>query len=57
MGVNFVSPTKEEYKLKEFENRVLMRILGPRLDGVERGWKKLHNEEIHCSYTSENIGT
>jgi hypothetical protein len=30
-----------------FENRVLRRVFGPRMDGVTGGWRKLHNEEMH----------
>jgi hypothetical protein len=30
-----------------FENRVLRRIFGPKRDEVTRGWRKLHNEELH----------
>jgi hypothetical protein len=35
--------SKEEQRLKVFENRVLRRIFGPRRDEVTGGWKKLHN--------------
>jgi hypothetical protein len=38
---------KEEHKLRVFENRVLRRIFGPKMDGVMGGWRKLHNEELH----------
>jgi hypothetical protein len=38
-----------------FENRVLRRIFGPKRDGVTRGWKKLHNEELHNLYSSPSI--
>jgi hypothetical protein len=34
-----------------FENRVLSRIFGPRSDEVTGGWRKLHNEELHYSYS------
>jgi hypothetical protein len=37
---------REEHKLRVFENRVL-RIFGPKRDGVTGGWRKLHNEELH----------
>jgi hypothetical protein len=30
-----------------FENRLLRRIFGPKRDEVIRGWRKLHNEELH----------
>jgi hypothetical protein len=38
-----------------FENRVLRRIYGPKMDEVtgERG--KLHNEELHDLYSSPTI--
>jgi hypothetical protein len=38
-----------------FENRVLRRIFGPKRDKVTGGWRKLHNEELHNSYSSPNI--
>jgi hypothetical protein len=31
----------------EGENRVLKRIIGPKRNDVRRGWRKLHNEELH----------
>jgi hypothetical protein len=44
----------EEHKLRVFENRVL-RIFGPRRDGVTGGWRKLYNEEVHNLYSSPSI--
>jgi hypothetical protein len=38
-----------------FENRVLRRIFGPKVVGVTRGWRKLHNEELHNLYSSPSI--
>jgi hypothetical protein len=38
-----------------FENRVLRRIFGPKRDEITREWKKLHNGELHNSYTSPDI--
>jgi hypothetical protein len=38
-----------------FENRVLMRIFGPKRDEVTGEWKKLHNEELRDLYSSPNI--
>jgi hypothetical protein len=32
-----------------------MRIFGPKRDEVMRGWRKLHNEELHNLYSSANI--
>jgi hypothetical protein len=50
------SPTiREEHRLRVFENRVMRRIFGPKLDEVVGGWRKLHNEELHKSYSSPSI--
>jgi hypothetical protein len=38
-----------------FENRVLRRIYGPKTDEVIGSWRKLHNEELHGSYSSPSI--
>jgi predicted small integral membrane protein len=48
---------REGHKLRVFENRVLMRIFGPKTDRVTGGggWRKLHNEELHNLYSSPNI--
>jgi hypothetical protein len=40
-----------------FENRVLRRISGLKRDKVTGGWRKLHNEELHDLYSSQNIST
>jgi hypothetical protein len=34
---------------------VLRRIFRPKRDGVTGGWRKLHNEELHNSYSSPSI--
>jgi hypothetical protein len=46
---------REEHELRVFENRVLRRIFGPKRDEVTRGWRKLHNEELHGLYSSPSI--
>jgi hypothetical protein len=46
---------REEHKLGVFENGVLRRIFGTKRDGVTRGWRKLHNEELHNLYFSPSI--
>jgi hypothetical protein len=46
---------REEHRLTVFENRVLRRIFGPKRDEVERGWRKLHNEELRGLYSSSSI--
>jgi hypothetical protein len=38
-----------------FENRVLMRIFGPKREEVTGERRKLHNEELNDLYTSPNI--
>jgi hypothetical protein len=41
--------------LRVFENRVLRRIFGAKMDEVTGGWRKLHNEELHNLYSSPSI--
>jgi hypothetical protein len=43
---------REEYRLREFENRVLRRIFGRRTYEVTREWRNLLNEELHDLYSS-----
>jgi hypothetical protein len=45
---------REEHRLRVFENRVL-RIFGPKRDGVMGGWRKQHIEELHNLYSSPSI--
>jgi hypothetical protein len=33
----------------------MLRIFGPKRDGVTGGWRKLHNEELHNLYSSPSI--
>jgi hypothetical protein len=47
--------SREEHRLRVFENRVLRRIFGPNRDKVTGDWRKLHNEELHNLYSSPNI--
>jgi hypothetical protein len=37
--------------VRVFENRVLRRIFGPKRDEVMGGCRKLHNEELHNSFS------
>jgi hypothetical protein len=37
------------------ENRVVRRIFGPDREEVERGWRRLHNGNLHNLYTSPNV--
>jgi hypothetical protein len=46
---------REEHKLRVFGNRVLRILFGPKRDEETRGWRKLHNEELHDLYSSPSI--
>jgi hypothetical protein len=46
---------REERRLREFENRVLGRIFGPKRDEVTEKCRKLHSEELHDQYPSPTI--
>jgi hypothetical protein len=37
----------DEHRLRVIENKVLRRIFGPKRVEVTRGWRKLHNKELH----------
>jgi hypothetical protein len=50
-----VSHIKGRAYTEVFENRVLRRIFGPKRDQVIGEWRKLHNEELHILYSSQNI--
>jgi hypothetical protein len=38
-----------------FANRVLRRIFGPKREEVTKGWRKVHDEELHGLYSSPSI--
>jgi hypothetical protein len=46
---------REGRRLREFENKVLRRILGPMRDDVIGEWRKIHYEELNDMYSSPNI--
>jgi hypothetical protein len=46
---------REERRLRVFENRVLRRIFGPKMDEVTGELRKLHSEELHGLYSLPNI--
>jgi hypothetical protein len=45
----------EEHRLRVFQNRVLRRLFGLKRDEVARGWRKLHNEELHNLYSASSV--
>ena len=47
--------SKEEHRLREFENRVLKKIFGPKSNGVTWEWRRLHNEELYDQYSVQDI--
>ena len=38
--------------MRVFENRVLMRIFGPKRDEVTGEWRRLHNDVLNDLYSS-----
>jgi hypothetical protein len=44
----------EEHRLRVFENRVLRKIFGSKMEKAG-SWRKLHNDELHGLYSSPNI--
>ena len=38
--------SREERRLRVFENMVLRRIFGPKRDEMKEEWRKLHNESF-----------
>jgi hypothetical protein len=50
-----VATSREERRLRVFENRVLRRIFGPKRDEVTGEWRNLYNEELNDLYCSSDI--
>jgi hypothetical protein len=46
---------RKERMLRVFENRVLRRIFGPKMDEVTGVWRKPYNELLHDLYFSPTI--
>ena len=38
---------EEEYRFREFKNRVLRRIFGPKKNELTGKWRRLDNEELN----------
>jgi hypothetical protein len=47
--------SREEHRLRVFENRVLRRIVGRKRDEVTEEWRKLHSGELHNLFSSPEI--
>jgi hypothetical protein len=47
--------SRDEHRLRVFENRVVRRIFVPARDEVTVEWRKLQNEELHTLYSSPDI--
>jgi hypothetical protein len=41
---------KELYKQRLPENRVLRRMFRPKREEMVKGWRRLHDEELHKLY-------
>jgi hypothetical protein len=46
---------KDRCSLKVFECPALGKTFGLKRDDMVRGWRKLHNEELHDFYSSPSI--
>jgi hypothetical protein len=47
--------SREECRMRVFENTVLRRIFGPKRDDVTEEWRRLHNKEHYALYSSADI--
>jgi hypothetical protein len=47
--------SREEHRLRVFENRVLRRIFESSRDEDKGSWRKMHNGELHNLYSSPSI--
>jgi hypothetical protein len=47
--------SRDEHRLRVFENRVLRRIFVPKWDEILGDWRQLHSEELYNLYSSSHI--
>ena len=52
---NLSVTSREEHRLRVFENSVLRKIIGLWRGKVTAEWRKLHNDELYDLYPSQNI--
>jgi hypothetical protein len=48
---------KEDHRLREFGYGVLWKAFEHKQEELTKGWKELHNEEIHNLFSSPSITT
>ena len=41
---------REEHRLRVFENRVLRRIFGSKMDEVTGSWRRMYKQQLHALY-------
>jgi len=46
---------REKSRLRVFENSVMRRIFGPKMNEVLREWRKLYTDELNDLHSSPNI--
>ena len=46
---------RDKQKPREFENRRLTKTFGPNRKEVTGKWRKIYNEELQYSYSSQNV--
>lgn len=44
----------KQHTLKVFENRMLRKAFGPKVDEATGTWRRQHNEKIYDLYSSSN---
>ena len=47
--------SREEHRLRVFQNKVLGKIFGAKKDEITGEWRTLHNAELQALYSSPNI--
>ena len=50
-----LSHLEEGAEVKGFENKVVRRIFGAKINEITGEWRKLHIAELHALYSSPNV--